>query len=427
MPVLLFNKSFSMNVKWLLALTVTVAAIAGALVYNFHIRNDVNLHVSWNNESGKRRVERTYVQVPEGDYEDVFEEIIGSDHWNTAKQLYRQQAGLTRFMTGDVFSVTTSGNKAISFDLHHYKNRAIGEEISFLKKGNRYEKKVSEISLEVKTVVKFFKIKKSLLEDNPQFYEIARERLVWDWGILDKLMPDDTVSFMVKGIFDKDILVHTFGILGFSVRSGTLGDFTMTAFRDATYGDYFVSGHRMMLSPVGQFRAPIDSGRISSSYGYRKDPFNKRKRFHNGVDIIAKKDTPVRAADSGVVSFVGKKGNFGNAIVLEHGNGMKTIYGHLNRFLVTSGMTVQKGEVIAGVGNTGRSTAPHLHFTVLLDGKSTDPMQFTYERVWSAPFDIAGGFRNVSSSRAAQLEEVMDKGKTTFIQEKYADLMSSVN
>lgn len=416
-----------MNVKWFLALTITVAAVAAALVYNFSIRNDVNLHVVWDNESGKRRVETIYVQVPEGKYDDLFEEIVGTQEWKTAKQLYKKYAGLTRFMTGDVFSVTTSGEKVTSFSLHNYKNRAVGEKISFLRKGNRYEKEVSEIALEVKTVVKYFKIKESLLKDDPQFYEIARERLVWDWGILDKLMPEDSVSFMIKGIFDKDILVHTFGIMGISVRSGTMGDFTMTAFRDETYGDYFVSGHRMMLSPAGQLRVPIDSGRVSSFFGYRKDPFNKRKRFHNGVDIIAKKDTPVRSADAGVVDFVGHKGNLGNTVVVNHGNGLKTVYGHLNRYLVTSGMTVQKGEVIGGAGNTGRSTATHLHFTVLLDGKSIDPMQFTYERVWSAPFDIAGSFRTVSAARTAQLEEVMDKGKTVFVKEKYADLISSVN
>jgi len=416
-----------MNVKWFLALTISVAVIVSAIVYDLHFRKDVNLHVSWSSAGSKRKIETTYVQVPEGKYDDMFEEMIGTENWKTAKQLYRKNADLNRFMAGDIFSVSTLGEKVLSYNLHHYKNRIIGEKISFIRKGRNFEKETYEISLEVKTVVKYFKIKESLAKDDPQFYEMARERLVWDWGILDKLMPGDSVSFMVKGIFDHDILVHAFGILGLSVRSSTIGDFTMTAFRDATYGDYFVASHGMMLSPPGQFRSPIDSGRISSFFGYRSDPFNKRKKFHNGVDIIAKIDTPVRAADAGTVSFVGKKGGLGNTIVLEHGNGMKTVYGHLNRFLVLSGYTVQKGEVIAGAGNSGRSTAPHLHFTVLLDGKSVDPMQFTYERVWSAPFDIAGGFRNVSASRTAQLEEVMDKARTVFVQEKYADIMSTMN
>jgi len=416
-----------MRIKWFFIFFIPVAAVAAALVYNFHFRNDTNLHVFWSNKSGKRKVETVYVQVPDGKYDEIFTEMFGEEDWNTAKDLFRKKAGITRFMTGDIFSVTTSGNKVTSFDLHNYRNRVSGEKISFFRKGNRFEKQTTDINLEVKTVVKFFKIKKSLFEDDPQFYEIARERLIWDWGILEKLLPGDTISFMVKGIFDNDIIVHTFGILGFSVRSETMGDFTMTAFRDAQYGDYFISGHGMMLSPVGQFRAPIDSGRISSPYGYRRDPFNKRKRFHNGVDIIAKRDAPVRAAEGGVVSFVGRKGRLGKTVVVEHGNGLKTIYGHLNRYLVTSGMEVQKGEVIGGVGSTGRSTAPHLHFTVLHDGKSVDPMQFTYERVWSAPFDIAGNFRKVSVSRASQLEEVMDKEKTMFVKEKYADLMSTVN
>ncbi len=416
-----------MNVKWFLALAITVAAVSAAIVYNVYFRKDVNLHVSWSSESHKRTIETAYVQVPDGKYDELFEEMIGDENWKTAKQLYRNNAGLNRFMAGDIFSISTMGEKVLSFNLHHYKNRVIGEKISFIRKGRNFEKETSEISLEVKIVVRYFKIKDSLAKDDLQFYEMAKERLVWDWGILDKLLPGDTVSFMVKGIFDHDILVHAFGILGLSVRSSTVGDFTLTAFRDETYGDFFVSGHGMMLSPPGQFRAPIDSGRVSSFFGYRVDPFHKRKRFHNGLDIIAKIDTPVRAADAGTVSFVGKKGGFGNTIVLDHGSGLKTVYGHLNRFLVVSGHTVQKGEVIAGAGNSGRSTAPHLHFTVLLDGKNIDPMQFTYERVWSAPFDIAGSFRNVSISRTAQLEEVMDKGRTVFVHEKYADIMSTMN
>ena len=222
---------------------------------------------------------------------------------------------------------------------------------------------------------------------------------------------------MIKGIFDKDILVKTYGIIGFSVRSKNIGDFTMTAFRDYIYGDYFVSGHTVILSPPGYFRAPIDSGRITSYFGERKDPFNKSKRFHSGVDILAKIDTPVRAAESGKVIFVGEKGGLGKAIVIDHGNGLRTIYGHLNRYLTAAGMNIVRGEIIAGAGNTGRSTAPHLHFTVMQDGKNVDPLLFTYERVWTAPFDISGSFRTVSALRTMQLEKAMEKGKSYFIKD----------
>ena len=400
----------------LATLLVLIAALSG-YAYRESLKKDVNINVGWSNKSGKKLKETVHLQVPEAKYDDFFAEILGSDNWENAKKLYRKQAGLTKFMNGDVFSVTTAGNKTISYDLHHYANNSKGEKISFVRQGKEYVRKNEPIILEEKTMIRFYTIKKSLAEDDPQFYDIAKERLIWDWGILDKLKPNDSIAFMIKGIFDRDILVKTYGILGFSVKSEHIGDFTMTAFRDYIYGDYFVSGHTVVLSPPGFFRAPIDSGRITSYYGTRNDPFNKHKRFHSGVDILAKIDTSVRAAESGTVIFAGEKGGLGKAIVIDHGNGLRTIYGHLNRFLTTNGRKVTRGEIIAGAGSTGRSTAPHLHFTVMQDGKTVDPLLYTYERVWTAPFDISGNFRTLSATRTIQLEKAIDNKKSFFITE----------
>ena len=407
-----------MKLKIVLA-TLLVMLIAALSVYGYFesLKKDVNINVGWSNKSGKKLKETVHLQVPEAKYDDFFAEILGSDNWENAKKLYRKQAGLTKFMNGDVFSVTTAGNKTISYDLHHYSNNSKGEKISFVRQGKEYVRKNEPIVLEEKTMIRFYTIKKSLAEDDPQFYDIAKERLIWDWGILDKLKPNDSIAFMIKGIFDRDILVKTYGILGFSVKSENIGDFTMTAFRDYIYGDYFVSGHTVVLSPPGFFRAPIDSGRITSYYGTRKDPFNKHKKFHSGVDILAKIDTSVRAAESGTVIFAGEKGGLGKAIVIDHGNGLRTVYGHLNRFLTTNGRKVTRGEIIAGAGNTGRSTAPHLHFTVMQDGKTVDPLLYTYERVWTAPFDISGNFRTLSATRTIQLEKAIDNKKSFFITE----------
>ena len=406
-----------MKLKVFLLLLVPLLAALSVYGYGEFQKKDVSFHVDWNSRSGKKLKETLHLQVPDSKYDDFFAEILGLDTWENAKKLYRKQAGLTRFMNGDVFSVTTAGNKTISYDLHHYKNNSKGEKISFVRRGREYVRKNEPIILEEKTMIRFYTIRNSLYGDDPQFYEIAKERLIWDWGILDKLKPGDSIAFMVKGIFDGDILVKTYGILGFSVKSATLGDFTMTAFRDYIYGDYFVSGHTVVLSPPGDFRAPIDSGRITSYYGTRNDPFNKRKKFHSGVDILAKTDTPVRAAESGTVIFAGEKGGLGKAIVINHGSGLRTVYGHLNRFLTTNGRQVVRGEIIAGAGSTGRSTAPHLHFTVMQDGKTVDPLLYTYERVWTAPFDISGSFRTLSATRTLQLEKAIDSRKSFFIKE----------
>ena len=94
----------------------------------------------------------------------------------------------------------------------------------------------------------------------------------------------------------------------------------------------------------------------------------------------------------------------------------------LNRYHVSSGQRVLKGENIAGVGSTGRSTAPHLHFTVLVDEKPVDPLTFTYERVWTAPFEIGKDFRTTSVTRAKQMEEAIARKRTFFVKEQYAEI-----
>ncbi|MBP5407240.1 M23 family metallopeptidase [bacterium] len=397
---------------------VALISATAFFLYQESLKKDVNISLNWNNQNNVKKSRQTlHLQVPSAKYDDFFAEILGSENWENAKLLYRKKAGLTKFMNGDVFSVTTARGKTVSYDLHHYKNNSKGEKISFVRQGNDFVRKNEPIDLEEKTMIRYYKIKTSFSEDDPQFYEIAKERLIWDWGILDKLKPGDSIAFMVKGIFDSDILVKTYGILGFSIKSKNIGDFTMTAFRDYIYGDYFVSGHTVVLSPPGDFRAPIDSGRITSYYGERRDPFNKRKKFHNGVDILAKTDTPVRAAESGRVIFAGEKGGLGKAVVIDHGNGLRTVYGHLNRYLTAVGMNIVRGEIIAGAGSTGRSTAPHLHFTVMQNGKTVDPLLFTYERVWTAPFDISGSFRTLSASRTVELENAVTAEKSFFIKE----------
>ncbi|MBO4441361.1 M23 family metallopeptidase [bacterium] len=408
--------------RLLVLLLIAASAVAAYYGYERMQLVDTSFKVDWDNKSGPKSGFSYFLQISDNsdDAENFLKQILGEEIFGEVKRLYRKHVGLTRFMTGDVLEVTQRGSRVVSYDLHHYKNNSKGERISFVRDGDEFSKIENvPIELNVRTVVKYFAIKDSLSKDDPQFYEIAKERLVWDWGILDKLRPGDSIAFIVKGIFDKGILVKTYGILGFAVKSATLGEFSMTAFRDSIYGDYFLSGHSMLISPPGEFRTPIDSGRVTSYFGERHDPFNKKKkRFHSGVDILARLNTPVRAAESGRVIFADKKGGLGKAVVIDHGNGLRTVYGHLNKFMTVPGAEVRRGDIIAGAGSTGRSTAPHLHFTVLKDGKPVDPMQFTYERIWAAPFDISGEFRELSAARMMQLDSAMTRQRSFFIEEK---------
>ncbi|WP_427338915.1 peptidoglycan DD-metalloendopeptidase family protein [Caloranaerobacter sp. DY30410] len=114
-------------------------------------------------------------------------------------------------------------------------------------------------------------------------------------------------------------------------------------------------------------------GKITSGYGYRRNPFGKGREFHKGLDIANKPGTKIRAAGSGVVTFAGYYGGYGKVIIISHGYGYQSIYGHNKKLLVKVGQHVKKGEVIAEMGNTGRSTGPHLHFEIRYYGKPVNP------------------------------------------------------
>lgn len=118
------------------------------------------------------------------------------------------------------------------------------------------------------------------------------------------------------------------------------------------------------------------SGLITSGFGYRQSPFTGRREMHKGLDIAAPKGTPIIATADGIVSFAGSKGLLGNAIVIDHGHGISTRYAHCNKVLKSRGDSVKRGDVIARVGNTGRSTGPHLHYEVRINNLQVNPKRY---------------------------------------------------
>jgi murein DD-endopeptidase MepM/ murein hydrolase activator NlpD len=121
---------------------------------------------------------------------------------------------------------------------------------------------------------------------------------------------------------------------------------------------------------------PLQRGYLSSRYGRRIDPFTGRPAFHNGVDFSAPIGTPVHATADGVVVRASRRGRMGKMVELDHGNGVHTRYGHLNGFTVHRGQRVHRGDLIGYVGNTGRSTGPHVHYEVVQNGKTENPFLF---------------------------------------------------
>lgn len=120
---------------------------------------------------------------------------------------------------------------------------------------------------------------------------------------------------------------------------------------------------------------PVE-GWVTSDFGLRRSPLTGGRQLHQGIDIASPFGNPVVASGDGVVTFAGHNGGLGNKIVIDHGYGIASVYGHNSKLLVEIGVKVNRGDVIAEVGSTGRSTGPHLHYEILVDGLPVDPRRF---------------------------------------------------
>ncbi|QEK11921.1 M23 family metallopeptidase [Crassaminicella thermophila] len=116
------------------------------------------------------------------------------------------------------------------------------------------------------------------------------------------------------------------------------------------------------------------SGKITSKFGYRISPITNRIQFHKGIDIANKEGTNIIAAGTGIVTFSGWNSGYGKTIIISHGYGYRSVYAHNKKNLVNVGQKVQKGDIIAKMGSTGRSTGPHVHFEIHYKGKQIDPL-----------------------------------------------------
>lgn len=129
------------------------------------------------------------------------------------------------------------------------------------------------------------------------------------------------------------------------------------------------------LDGIPQFQ-PASIKFISSGFGYRRDPFTGRSAMHKGLDFRGPRGAPIYAAADGRVTFVGRKSGYGNVVEIDHGNGLTTRYAHMSKFSARVGQEVDAGHVIGAIGSTGRSTGPHLHFEVRINGRAVNPRPF---------------------------------------------------
>jgi murein DD-endopeptidase MepM/ murein hydrolase activator NlpD len=154
-------------------------------------------------------------------------------------------------------------------------------------------------------------------------------------------------------------------------------------FQEKSYGDIedMVKNKEKLLACTPAIQ-PVDNRslkRVASGFGQRIDPVYKTVKFHPGLDFAAAQGTPIFATADGRVSIAGNMGNgYGNYVVINHGFGYETLYGHMYRIKVRNGALVKRGEVIGWVGSTGKSTGPHVHYEVKKYGKQLDPVYFFY-------------------------------------------------
>jgi len=145
-----------------------------------------------------------------------------------------------------------------------------------------------------------------------------------------------------------------------------------------------ILAHTPAIQPV----ANKDLERIASGFGYRIDPVYKTTKMHAGIDFTAPSGTPIYATADGTVSLAGNVGNgFGNHVIINHGYGYETLYGHMVRVKTRPGRKVQRGEVIGYVGSTGKSTGPHCHYEVHFRGTKIDPIYFFFNDISPEQFD----------------------------------------
>lgn len=126
-------------------------------------------------------------------------------------------------------------------------------------------------------------------------------------------------------------------------------------------------------TPSGE---PIIEGWMSSTYGYREDPFTGERAWHGGVDFAGREGSPINAVGAGIVTYAGERWGYGNLVEVTHGDGYVTRYGHNARILVEEGAMVRRGDQVAEMGSTGRSTGPHVHLEVLKDGETVNPWKY---------------------------------------------------
>lgn len=264
-------------------------------------------------------------------------------------------ADFTRPMSEDNVSVDLSNIDTKKFDMLSLRDYVV-------QPGDSIGKVANHFNLHVDTII--------------SFNSIANPRWIAP-GTKYQIPNRDGLLYKVKGNDNLAEIAKRFGVTVTSLLDGNnLSDEALQV-----NAKLFIPEARMnptdLKMLLGElFIWPVNGG-LSDGYGYRQDPFTGVRMFHNGIDLAGPIGTPVRAALEGrVVAVESQVGNYGKMIIIQHPRGIKTLYGHLSAFKVEVGQYVSQGQIIGRRGNTGRSTGPHTHFSVIVNGSFVNPMRY---------------------------------------------------
>lgn len=296
-------------------------------------------------------------------------------------------------------------------NLFHFEYQVSADQfLTVTRTADGYQAQQDDRKLEVRPVLKSAKIDSSLFGATDaanipdhiaiQLAEIFESEIDFHTD----LRRGDRFNVIYEGSYDQGELIKTGDVLAAEfVNNGKV--YRAVGFRDSNnqmqyYTPEGKSIHKSFL------RSPLEFSRVSSGFSVaRFHPVLQRMRAHKGVDFAAPTGTRIKASADAVVDFVGKKGGYGNVIVLKHDNGVSTVYGHLSRFApeLRRGLRITQGQIIGFVGMSGVATGPHLHYEFLINGKHQDPMKVALPKANAIQGANKALFTSTSSQMTAQL------------------------
>ncbi|MFT4179044.1 MAG: M23 family metallopeptidase [Thermomonas sp.] len=344
----------------------------------------------------------------------VFEELgIPYDQLEKVMQHPKIKPALRKLRPGTVmsFNLPADGSvRAMRFEA----GIGIGEEAIELEfDGDALRERALPMEITTRTVVLSGEVGRSLFASarklglgSAQLNQLTDEMFKYDIDFDSDLDDDDRFSVVVDQTWKNGQLVKTGPVLA---ATFTVDGKQKSAFRHLRDGkpEYFTPDGRSLKRPF--IRMPIPYARISSGFGVRKHPVLGRMRGHMGIDYAAGAGTPIMAAGDARVEFVGRKGGYGNAVILNHGGGKTTLYGHMSRFAkIRPGQRVAQGTVIGYVGSTGMSTGPHLHYEFRVNGVHRNPLKMTLPPPTPLQGEALVAFKNETRRALDKIREVED-------------------